>query len=138
MSADGRVLRTLMDFESLMLDLEAGESLSLDIDGREDAVTLVAEELPSVSADRVTALEQMELVTVTLEIRTERNLRYESGALIVAIERDLEGRIGLREGDVVLQINRTSVASAEQAAELLPPGPRGTSQYTSNETVKSS
>ena len=32
MSADGRVLRTLMDFESLMLDLEAGESLSLDID----------------------------------------------------------------------------------------------------------
>jgi type II secretory pathway component PulC len=119
MTADGRALRTQLDFESLMLDLTAGESLSLDIDGREEAVTLVAVELPSISADRVIALEQMELVTVTLEIRTERNLRYESGALIVAIERDLEGRIGLREGDVILQINRTAVASAEQAAQLL-------------------
>jgi len=118
-TADGRALRTQLDFESLMLDLTAGESLSLDIDGREEAITLVAEELPSISADRVTALEQMELVTVTLEIRTERNLRYESGALIVRIERDLEGRIGLREGDVILQINRTAVASAEQAAQLL-------------------
>ena len=118
MTADGRALRTPLDFESLMLDLTAGESLSLDIEGREEPLTLVAEELPSISADRVTALEQMELVTVTLEIRTERNLRYESGALIVAIERDLEGRIGLREGDVILQVNRTAVASAEQAAQL--------------------
>jgi serine protease Do len=118
-TADNRALRTQLDFESLMLDLTAGESLSLDIDGREEAVTLVAEELPSISADRVTALEQMELVTVTLEIRTERNLRYESGALIVAIERDLEGRIGLREGDVILQVDRIAVASAEQAAQLL-------------------
>lgn len=118
-TAAGRAIHTQLDFESLMLDLMAGETLSLNINGRADPVTLVAEELPSVSADRVTALKQMELVTVTLGIRTERNLRYESGALIVAIERDLEGRIGLREGDVILQINRTTVTSAEGAAELL-------------------
>ncbi|SVD23279.1 uncharacterized protein METZ01_LOCUS376133, partial [marine metagenome] len=97
----------------------AGEPLSLYINGRVGTVTLIAEELPSISADRVTALEQMELVTVTLGIRTERNLRYDSGALIVAIENDLEGRIGLREGDVILQINRTTVTSAERAADLL-------------------
>ena len=118
-SAKGTAIRTQSDFESLMLDLMAGEPLSLYINGRVGTVTLVAEELPSISADRVTALEQMELVTVTRGIRTERNLRYDSGALIVAIENDLEGRIGLRDGDVILQINRTTVTSAERAADLL-------------------
>jgi serine protease Do len=91
----------------------------LGIDGRQGSVTLVSEALPSVSADRVTALEQMELITVTPGIRAERSLSYETGALIVDIQRDLEGRIGLRAGDVILQVNRRRVESAEQAAEVL-------------------
>ena len=118
-TANGRALRTLLDFESLMLDLEEGESVSLVIEGREDPVTLISEALPSVSADRVTALEQMELITVTPEIRAERTLSYETGALILKIERDLETRTGLRAGDVILQINRRRVESAEQAAAVL-------------------
>ena len=118
-TADGRALRTLLDFESLMLDLEEGESIALGIDGRQGQVTLVSEALPSVSADRVTALEQIELITVTPGIRAERGLGYETGALIVDIESDLGGRIGLRVGDVILQINRQRVESAEQAAEVL-------------------
>jgi serine protease Do len=109
----------LLDFESLMLDLEEGEAIALGIDGRQGSVTLVSEALPSVSADRVTALEQMELITVTPGIRAERTLNYETGALIVNIERDLESRIGLRAGDVILQIDRWRVESAEQAAEVL-------------------
>jgi serine protease Do len=118
-TANGRALRTLLDFESLMLDLEEGEAVALGIDGRQDSVTLVSEALPSVSADRVTALEQMELITVTPGIRAERTLSYETGALIVNIERDLESRIGLRAGDVILQIDRRRVESAEQAAAVL-------------------
>jgi serine protease Do len=82
-------------------------------------VTLISEALPSLSADRVTALEQMELITVTPGIRAERTLSYETGALILKIERDLETRIGLRAGDVILQINRRRVESAEQAAAVL-------------------
>ena len=88
------------------------------VNGQPLHTPLDAEAVPSVSADRVTALEQMELVTITPGIRAERNLRYESGALILSIEPDLEGRIGFRAGDVVLQINRTGVTSAEQAASL--------------------
>ncbi len=118
-TANGRALRTLLDFESLMLDLEEGDSIVLGIEGRQGSVTLVSEGLPSVSADRVTALEQMELITVTPEIRAERTLSYETGALIVNIERDLESRIGLRAGDVILQVDRRRVESAEQAAEVL-------------------
>jgi serine protease Do len=118
-TANGRALRTLLDFESLMLDLQEGESIALGIEGRPGSVTLVSEALPSISADPVTALEQMELITVTPGIRAERNLGYETGALIVDIGRDLEGRIGLRVGDVILQIDRLLIESAEQAAEVL-------------------
>ena len=118
-TANGKALRTLLDFEALLLDLEEGESVVLGIEGRPALVTLVAEALPSVSADRVTALDQMELITVTPDIRAERSLSYETGALIVNIQRDLEGRIGLRAGDVILQIDRRLVESAEQAAEVL-------------------
>jgi serine protease Do len=117
-TANGRALRTLLDFESLLLDLEEGESVALGIDERATSVTLVSESLPSVSADRVTALEQIELITVTPDIRAERGLSYESGALIVDIERNLEG-LGLRAGDVILQINRQRIESAKQAAEVL-------------------
>ncbi len=118
-TANGRALRTLLDFESLMLDLAEGASIALGIEGRQDPVTLVSEALPSISADRVTALEQMELITVTPGIRAERSLSYETGALIVNIERDLESRIGLRAGDVILQIDRRRVESAEEAAAVL-------------------
>ena len=118
-TANGRALRTMLDFESLMLDLEEGESIALGIEGRPTSVTLVSEALPSISADRVTALERMELITVTPGIRAERGLSYETGALIVNIETDLEGRIGLRAGDMILQIDRRRVESAEQAAEVL-------------------
>jgi serine protease Do len=118
-TANGRALRTLLDFESLMLDLEEGESITLGIEGRPAWVTLVSEALPSVSADRVTALDQMELITVTPGIRAERSLSYETGALILNIQRDMEDRIGLRAGDVILQIDRQRVESAEQAAEIL-------------------
>ncbi len=116
--ANGRALRTLLDFESLLLDLVEGETVALGIDGRQGTVTLVSEPLPSVSADRVTALEKIELITVTPSIRAERGLSYETGALIVDIERNLEG-LGLRAGDVILQINRQRIESAEQAAQVL-------------------
>ncbi len=118
-AVNGRPLHTTLDFESIVLDLRAGEGIDLSIEGRRGDVRLIAEEVPSLAADRVTALERIELVTVTPGIRAERNLRYESGALIMSIQPDLEGRIGFRAGDVILQIDRTGITSAEQAASIL-------------------
>ena len=117
-SVDGKPLHTLLDFESVLLDMRVGESIDLGVEGRANGVTVVSEEVPSFSAGRVTALEQMQLVTVTPRIRAERNLGYDTGALILSIEPELAGRIGFRAGDVILQINRAGVTSAEQAAEI--------------------
>ena len=117
-SVDGKPLHTPLDFESVLLDLMAGESLELGVKGRPNSVTVTSEEVPSLSAGRVTALEQMQLVTVTPAIRAERSLGYDTGALILSIEPELKGRIGLRDGDVILQVNKVGVTSAEQAADI--------------------
>ncbi len=117
-SVNGQPLHTPLDLASVLLDMRAGESMALGVEGRPTALTVVSEEVPSMSADRVTALEQMELVTVTPRIRSERNLGYDTGALILSIQSELAGRIGFRAGDVILQIDRTRITSAEQAAEI--------------------
>tara|TARA_Y100000590_G_scaffold211467_1_gene239625 strand:- start:340 stop:1815 length:1476 start_codon:yes stop_codon:yes gene_type:complete len=117
-SLQGTRLNTPQDFESILLDLRVGDSIVLSVEGRRNEIRLISEDFPSISAERVTALEQMQLVTVTNIIQAERGLRYDSGALILSIKPDLENRIGFREGDVILQINRTGIMSAEKAAEM--------------------
>ena len=117
-SVQGTRLNTPLDFESILLDLRVGDSIVLSVEGRRDEVILISEDPPSVSAERVTALEQMQLVTVTNRIQAERSLRYDNGALILSIKPERGNRIGFRAGDVILQINRTGIVSAEKAAEM--------------------
>ncbi|GMR13684.1 MAG: hypothetical protein BMS9Abin29_1897 [Gemmatimonadota bacterium] len=119
LEANGRRLVTPLDFQALLLDLRAGDSLTLGIDGRNRTVMLIASELPSVAAERVTVGDRMQLITVTPQVRAERKIRSESGALIVAIAADLAQATGFREGDVLLQMNNRAIDSAESAARLL-------------------
>lgn len=119
MAASGRRLLTPLDYEAVMLDLRAGESVLLEVEHRTEPVLLTATDLPSITADRVTALDRMELISVNSSIQAERELRYSAGALIVAMDPELTRQLSLREGDVLLQINRTRIESAEQAAEIL-------------------
>jgi type II secretory pathway component PulC len=79
----------------------------------------VAQTLPTARAERVEILENLEVVSVTPEIRAERNLRSESGALITGISLELSRSLGLSEGDVLLQINNLRINSAEDAARAL-------------------
>jgi serine protease Do len=66
----------------------------------------------------VDALQNLQLVTLTPGIRAERSIRSEQGALIVSLT-DAARQAGLQEGDVILQINRIRVRTAEDAARLL-------------------
>ena len=74
--------------------------------------------LPSLSADRVNAIDEFELVSLTPAIRAERQLQSERGALIVNLSEGAQ-RLGLRPGDLIVQINRNTVRSADDAADLL-------------------
>ncbi len=120
-SANGRRLRNFLDWEAVKLDLQVGDTVAVDVRqrGRTAPRLLVTGDLPTVTADKLTALRDLQLVTVTPGVRAERGLRSEEGALIFRIAPEASRNSGLREGDVIVAVNRTVVRSAAQAGELL-------------------
>jgi serine protease Do len=118
LAANGRTLNTPLDFEAVLLDLRAGDALELRVEGQARPARMRAAALPSVTAERVTVLRDMQLITVTPQIRSERGIMSEDGALIASISAQLAGQLGLRQGDVLVQVNRARVRSAEDAARI--------------------
>jgi len=118
LEANGRRLAAPLDFEAVLLDLRAGDGLDLTVEGQPRPIRLTASALPSVSAQRVTVLQEMELISVTPQIRSERGLTSEEGALIADISDRLGSQLGLQQGDVLVQINRTRVGNAEEVARI--------------------
>lgn len=114
--ANGRPLGTPLDFEAVLLDLRAGDPIRIQVEGRGRAVELVTETLPTARAQRVEVLENLEVITVTSEVRAERGIRSEAGALVTGISATLSQSLGLRGGDVILQINNSRIRTAEDAA----------------------
>jgi len=119
-SVGRKQLRTPLDWQAALLDARVGEALDLAVsDGSQRRIVrVVPEDLPSLAAERVRALADFELVTLTPAIRSERGVRSERGAMIVSASAAAR-QIGLREGDVILWINGYNVDSAEEAADLL-------------------
>jgi membrane-associated protease RseP (regulator of RpoE activity) len=61
----------------------------------------------------------MELVTLTPAIRAERGIRSRQGALIYRASERVTAELGMSPGDVIVQINRTPVTSAEDVTRAL-------------------
>ncbi len=125
---DGMVVRavgrkrvhTPLDWDAALLNAAYGQPLDIrvaDASG-ERAVRVVPGDIPSMAAARIQALRDFQLVTLTPAIRAERGLAGERGALIVGLSEQARN-LGLREGDLILQINRMRVGSAEEAAQAL-------------------
>jgi serine protease Do len=119
--ANGRELRNFLDWEAIKLDRSVGDTLRLQTKSTlltHDRV-LVSGDLPTVTAERVRVLSDLELVTVNPGVRAERNIRSEQGALIATITPSASQATGLAAGDVIIAIDRTPVASAEQVAQIV-------------------
>ena len=114
--ANGRALTGPLDFEGTVMDLRSGDRLELQVEGQSRSVSLEAVPFPSVVAQRVRVLSDIELITVTPQIQVERGLTSTDGALIADISGELQAQLGLRSGDVIVQINRMRIRSAEDAA----------------------
>ncbi len=110
-----------MDWEVALLDAGVGSRVAVRYsrDGSARTTRLRVEEPPSERAERVEVLQGLQLVTVTEQIAVERALQVERGALIVDVSDEVARATRMREGDVILAVNRREVATAEDAASLL-------------------
>ena len=114
--ARGRDLRTFLDWDAVLLDAGPGDTLRVSYrraGGADRTARLVVSDLPTTVAEKVSVLDDLRAVTLTAQIRQERNVRSERGALIYEIGREAQQGTGLLSGDVVFQVNRVRVESAE-------------------------
>jgi len=74
---------------------------------------------PEVTAPKVTVLRELQLVTVTDAIRQERGIASNAGALVFKVSDRIRDEIGLQEGDVIAQVGRSRVASAQEVSEAI-------------------
>jgi serine protease Do len=121
LKAGPRVIRNPFDWEARLLDVRVGENVTLRVrrGSREFDATVRVQDLPEITAPKVQVLRELELVTVTPAIRVERGIRSAAGALVLRVGQATAEEIGVQTGDVIVQINRTQIASAEDAARAL-------------------
>src|SRR2546427_4569355 len=114
-SARGRRLRTFLDWEAVMLDTGPGDTLTVSFrhGGESRNARLAVTDFPTTLAEKVAVLGGMKVVTVTPSVRAECNIQSEHGALIYDLPDEMQEATGLQSGDVILQINRARVSSAD-------------------------
>jgi serine protease Do len=114
--ARGKRLRTFLDWEAVLLDAGPGDALPVIATrgARRRAVTLTVADLPTSIAEKVSVLGDIQVVTLTAAIRQERGVQAQQGVLIYDIGANTQQATGLAPGDVVFQVNRQRVASADE------------------------
>lgn len=108
-----------LDYEAVMLELTAGSSVELYVEGRNAPYRFQALALPSRNAERMTIFGGLELVTLNPGIRAERRVRSEEGALIVSVSGQLARQLGFQVDDVLLRINGVRTPTAQSAVDVL-------------------
>ncbi|MEP6472259.1 MAG: PDZ domain-containing protein, partial [Gemmatimonadota bacterium] len=110
-------------WEAVKLDLGVGDTIRIveRTDGGQRLVNrvLVSGDLPTVTAEKVTVLKDLQLISLTPQIRAERRVRSQRGALIFRIAPGASAQTGLQEGDVIVGINRSTINTAEDVRQVL-------------------
>jgi S1-C subfamily serine protease len=121
LKAGSRPIRNEFDWEAALLGMQVGEQVPLEVrrGSRTIDATVTVADLPEVNAPKVQVLKELELTTVTPAIRADRGIRSNGGALITNVSARVADELGIQAGDVIVQINRTRVTSADQAARAL-------------------
>jgi serine protease Do len=119
--ANGRRLRNYLDWEAVKLDLHVGDAVDVLVRSGRSSIRrrIVTGDLPTVTAEKITVLQDLQLVNVTPAVQAERGIRSEQGALIFRISPQVSRATGLEAGDVILAINRSPVRSAAEVSDLL-------------------
>ena len=119
--ANGRRLRNYLDWEAVKLDLHVGDAVQVAVRSGNGSTSrrIVTGDLPTVTAEKITVLQALQLINVTPAIQAERSIRTDQGALIFRLSPQVSRATGLQPGDVILAIDRTPVRNASEVASLL-------------------
>jgi serine protease Do len=119
--ANGRRLRNYLDWEAVKLDLHVGDAVQVTVRSGSGSTTrrIVTGDLPTVTAEKITVLQDLQLINVTPAIQAERSIRSDQGALIFRLSPQVSRATGLQPGDVILAIDRTPVRNASEVSSLL-------------------
>jgi serine protease Do len=121
LTANGRPLRTYLDWEVATLDLKVGDIVTVSV--RSGNTTsdrrIVTSNLPTLTANKVRIMQGLDLVTVTPAVQAERGLKVASGALVYSIKPDIAAQTGIAEGDVIIGINQQALNNADDVAKAL-------------------
>jgi serine protease Do len=116
-----RVVHNEFDWQAALLDLRVGSPAHLHVrrGSREFDVDVAVADLPEVTAPKVQVLRELQLVTVTPTIASERGLRRPYGALVYNVSQTISAQTGIQQGDVILQINNSITRTAEDVASAI-------------------
>jgi serine protease Do len=116
-----RTLHNAYDWEAELLEMRVGDTIPLLIHrhGSDVRVNVKVADLPELNAPRVTVLREIELLTLTPALRAEHDIQSTEGAYVQSVSQRVAMNIGLQPGDVIIQINRTRIRSAQDAARVL-------------------
>ena len=119
--AGTRPVRNPFDWEARLLDIRVGETLPITVRraGREVRLSMRVADAPEVSAQKVTVLRDLQLITLTDAIRQERGIASSAGALVYRISERIRDEIGLQEGDVIAQVGQNRINTAEAASTAI-------------------
>ncbi len=118
-AANGRTLRNYLDWDAVLIDLHVGDAVEATVNsrGRTSTVRIVTGDLPTVTAEKVRVLRDLDLITITPSIRAERGIQSMFGALVYRVPSDITQRTGITVGDVIIGINGQALRTAEEVAE---------------------
>ena len=120
--ANNRALRTYLDWEAVKLNLKVGDAITATVKtaGVTTEKRIVTGDLPTLTAARVTALQGMDLVTVTPAIRSERGVRNQyGGALVMKLPDDIASATGIQQNDIIYGIDQRPLKTADEVAKSL-------------------
>ncbi|MFI5227920.1 MAG: trypsin-like peptidase domain-containing protein [Gemmatimonadales bacterium] len=116
-----RAVHNEFDWSAALLDLRVGSPAHLHVKrgSREFDVDVPVSDLPDVTAPKVQVLRELQLVSVTPAIASERGLRRPYGALVYNISQTIADQTSLAQGDVILQINNMAIHTAQDVAHAI-------------------
>jgi serine protease Do len=119
--AGGRDLRNIYDWNAALTDMRVGERVTLVVQrgGRQMNVDVTVGDLPDANSTRVEVLGELEVITLTQAIRGDRNIASQTGAIVASASERVQLATGLRNGDVILQVNGRNIRSAEDLRTVM-------------------